>query len=73
MPHYTLISCEDPDITVEFDGLDASSALSEAAKYELAEAELWCDGLLVCTIRQAPVEPGGAWYIVPPRTDSPLT
>jgi hypothetical protein len=52
MPFFRLVSTSSQSLSVEFQGEDASSALSAAKKFCFDEAELWQDGDYILTLRR---------------------
>lgn len=63
MPRFKLTPLADPDSAMEFDGLDASSALNVASRVRFREADLSQDGAYMCTIRSHDEDHTGFWIV----------
>lgn len=63
MPRFKLTTASGPDRVVEFEGVDAVSALNIAASRELAEADLWQDGSYCVTLRREGGKEADFWMI----------
>lgn len=63
MPRFKLTPIAHPESAMEFDGVDASSALSVASRVRFHEADLSQDGIYVCTIRSHRDDHSGFWIV----------
>ena len=61
MPSFRVIPTDDPLDFIDFDGVDASSALNVTSARKIEEADVYRDGEYVFSLRQG--SKGGCWVI----------